>query len=556
MVSKLYFLYFKFNCNIMTHHRKGFLLLSLIFVFSLFLFDRSECQVPNFRLHPSSNAQIEPFIVKHPQNSMLMFASAYTISASFRSEGVYVSTDGGHTWKGTDTLNSGVSTNNHGGDPGPIIDKDGNFIMTHLGSFIVGMFSNRSTDMGATWSGNYQIASGDQDKGTPGTDDYSSSPFYGRSYIVCTRFINPFPIVCAFTTSGGANWSSVNQINNTPSGFLSLGADLKTNVDGSVCVTWAGVLTTQPLNEKFCGFGRSTNGGLNWIVNENIFEMNGVKTSNLQPWGIRINGYPHIEIDKTGGSRNGWIYIVTGEKDLLPAGTDPDIIFHRSSDNGVTWSSAVRVNQDPLNNGKVQYFPAIAVDDNGGVNVVYYDNRNISSDSMDVYLSRSTDGGTTWSDYRINSDRFKPKPVTGAVGAGNQGDNIGVLFANNRLLPVWMDDRTGVYQAWGALVDLNTIGITKLDSELPESFSLIQNYPNPFNPSTKIVFKLQNSVSNVKILVNDAAGKLVAELVNNKLGAGNYEVIFNAENNPSGVYFCSMLVNGNTVDTKKMVLLK
>ncbi|MEZ4689194.1 MAG: hypothetical protein R3A12_03035 [Ignavibacteria bacterium] len=55
--------------------------------------------------------------------------------------------------------------------------------------------------------------------------------------------------------------------------------------------------------------------------------------------------------------------------------------------------------------------------------MIYYDNRNISSDSMDVYLSRSTDGGNNWNDYRINEHRFVPKTVSGSGGSGNQGDN-------------------------------------------------------------------------------------------------------------------------------------
>ena len=55
-------------------------------------------QVPNFRLYPSSTNQIEPAIVTHPTNPMIMFASAFTINFAFKSEGVYVTTDGGLTW--------------------------------------------------------------------------------------------------------------------------------------------------------------------------------------------------------------------------------------------------------------------------------------------------------------------------------------------------------------------------------------------------------------------------------------------------------------------------
>ncbi len=541
----------------------------ILFIFTLailFAVNDSRSQIQNFRIHPSSNAQIEPSITRSPVNPMIMFAASYTISNSFRSEGNYFSIDGGQTWFGSDTCNSGGSTNNHGGDPGPIIDKDGRFILTHQGGFIVGMFSNLSTDFGATWTNNTLIASGDQDKGTPGTDDVSTSAYYGRTYLVWTRFLSPFPIVSSYTTNGGTNWSSLVQINSTPTGYVSLGADIKVNYDGSVCVCWAGVLTSSPQNEKFCGFSRSTDGGANWNVNENIFAMNGVKTASLQPWNIRINGYPHIETDKTGGARNGWIYIVTGEKDLLPAGTDPDIIFHSSSDNGATWSQAVRVNQDPLNNGKVQYFPTLAVDDNGGINVVYYDNRNISSDSMDVYISRSTDGGLSWNDYRINDHRFKPKTVTGAVGSGNQGDNIGIVYNNNKLWPVWMDDHTGIYQIWIAPIDPDVLGVSRIGNTIPDSYYLGQNYPNPFNPATKIKFEIPAMRSGIgveridnpfyRLTVYDALGRETAVLLNETLSPGVYEADFNANGLPSGVYFYSLEADGRKVDTKRMMLLK
>lgn len=528
---------------------------SLLFIIILFLFwNDLSSQTPNFRIHPSNNAQIEPSITRHPVNPLILFASSYTISNSFRSEGVYFTTDGGLTWFGSDTCNSGGSTNNHGGDPGPVIDKDGRYILTHQGGFIVGMFSNTSTNFGASWTGNTLIASGDQDKGTPGTDDVSSSPFYGRTYITWTRFLNPFPIVSSFTTSGGSNWTSINQINTTPSGYISLGADIRVNAGGVVNVCWAGVLTTPPQNEKFCGFARSTDGGVSWIVNENIYAMNGVKTASLQPWNIRINGYPHVDNDKTGGVRNGWIYIVTGEKNLSPAGTDPDVVFHRSTDGGNTWSAGIRVNQDPLNNGKVQYFPAINVDDNGGLNVIYYDNRNISSDSMDVYLSRSTNGGDNWIDYRINDHRFVPKTVTGAPGAGNQGDNIGITSVGNILWPIWMDNRTNLYQVWTAPIDLNTISITQISSVIPEVFTLSQNYPNPFNPVTVIRYSIhENSFVNLKVF--DALGKEIETLVNQKQNAGMYEVNFDGYALQSGVYFYKIEA-GSFVTAKRMVLVK
>ena len=89
---------------------------------------------------------------------------------------------------------------------------------------------------------------------------------------------------------------------------------------------------------------------------------------------------------KVTGSRNGWLYIVTTDKNITPAGSDPDIILHRSTDSGQTWSDGIRVNQDQLNNGKIQYFPAIDIDNTGAINIIYYDDRNTSSDSAEIFI--------------------------------------------------------------------------------------------------------------------------------------------------------------------------
>lgn len=538
----------------------SFLILFLLCVFCFELM----AQFPSFRIHPSTSNQIEPAIVRHPGNPNIMFASAFTIRQSFKSEGVYLTTNGGVDWFGSDTLNGSPITN-HGGDPGPIIDKDGNLILTHQGGFIIGMFSNYSTNLGQTWSNNYQIAGNDQDKGSPATDDVPSSQYYGRTFLVWTRFTSPFPIVTSHTSNGGANWSGLIQINNSQSGHQSLGPTMSIGPQGQNYVSWASAILSSPFNEDCIGFAESTNGGVNWSVNECAYDCNGVKASMLAPWGIRVNGYPGMDVDKTGGNRNGWIYIVTAEKNLLPAGNDPDIVFHKSTDGGDTWSPGIRVNQDPFNNGRIQIFPAIRVDEAGGINVVYIDNRNINPDSAQVYFSRSTDGGTNWTDYLVSDHKFRPKGIAGA-GSGNQGDNIGITSGNNKLWPVWMDDATGVYQIWTAPIDLNTIGIKKIDNIIPEIFSLKQNYPNPFNPVTKIKFDILQDVrremQDVRLVVYNALGEEISIVVNQKLSAGSYEVDFDArfdgeENNlSSGIYFYSLEVSGNKIDTKRMVLLK
>ena len=96
--------------------------------------------------------------------------------------------------------------------------------------------------------------------------------------------------------------------------------------------------------------------------------------------------------------------------------------------------------------------------------------------------------------------------------------------------------------------------VEPLGNSIPNSFMLDQNYPNPFNPSTTIRFSVpENQLVTLKIY--NSIGEKIAEIVNQALPAGNYQVNWNAENNPSGIYFYTLTTN-NFKETKKMILLR
>jgi hypothetical protein len=97
-------------------------------------------------------------------------------------------------------------------------------------------------------------------------------------------------------------------------------------------------------------------------------------------------------------------------------------------------------------------------------------------------------------------------------------------------------------------------GIEPISGEIPQKFELYQNYPNPFNPVTTLKFQIPKSEF-VKLVVFDVTGREAAKLVNEELKPGIYEIDWNAENFPSGVYFYS-LTSGSFTQTKKLILLK
>lgn len=99
------------------------------------------------------------------------------------------------------------------------------------------------------------------------------------------------------------------------------------------------------------------------------------------------------------------------------------------------------------------------------------------------------------------------------------------------------------------------IGVNQLSSTVPSNFRLGQNYPNPFNPVTKIMFSVPSGSHITKLLIYDALGRQVTELVNNELSAGEYETEWYSAQFSSGVYFYK-LSSGSFSETKKMILLK
>ncbi len=103
-------------------------------------------------------------------------------------------------------------------------------------------------------------------------------------------------------------------------------------------------------------------------------------------------------------------------------------------------------------------------------------------------------------------------------------------------------------------------GLKNISSNAPDKFNLYQNYPNPFNPVTKIKFDVgktyNQNVSVIRILIYDETGRLIRKIFDGFLRSGTYEIEFNAENLPSGIYFYTLVNNLNIVLTRKLVLLK
>ena len=118
-------------------------------------------------------------------------------------------------------------------------------------------------------------------------------------------------------------------------------------------------------------------------------------------------GQTSIAVDTSDGPYHGNVYLLCSvERNSNP---DPlDVMFARSTNGGVNWSSPIKVNDDPSTSA-YQWFGTMSVAPNGRIDVIWLDTRdNPGTYISALYYSNSTDGGATWSPNERLSDYFDP----------------------------------------------------------------------------------------------------------------------------------------------------
>ncbi|MEM9024361.1 MAG: sialidase family protein, partial [Bacteroidota bacterium] len=127
-----------------------------------------------------------------------------------------------------------------------------------------------------------------------------------------------------------------------------------------------------------------------------------------------------------------------------------DIWVTRSTDGGDTWSEPTRVNDDA---GKAhQFFSWMAVDQTTGyLYVVFYDRRNHAEHETDVYLAYSTDGGASFTNVKISESPFVPDKSVFF------GDYNNISVHGGVIRPIWTRYAGRKLSIWTALINEKTL---------------------------------------------------------------------------------------------------
>ncbi|MBN8572183.1 MAG: T9SS type A sorting domain-containing protein [Ignavibacteria bacterium] len=382
-------------------------------------------------------------------------------------------------------------------------------------------------------------------------------------YIVTTRLASPDTSYILKTTDGGDNWNIVlrgptntiggfNNIQfiNSQTGFACGNFLWKTTNAG---INWFNINTSGAFPEHMHvlnqdtiwiidsesltgGVYRTTNGGTNWVRQLSLGSQNPTNiyfynkdigyTASSVMYKTTNGGVNWFNTNQTGFADMQFINETTGWKCYGP--------MQKTTNGGLSWVTQTLPSGNYISLAQISSFSVLNKDTIWGCNgnVTY---PNGQSRGM-IYTT--TNGGNNWlyqvPDTSINIYRYYHIQFI--------NKSCGWAYAVNK----------GIHTKVGG-DPLTLINYTA--SQIPKQYYLYQNYPNPFNPGTSIAYQI-STAGDVNIKVYDIGGKEITTLVNQKKNAGSYEVRFYAFNLSSGIYFYALSVDGTTVQTKKMMLVK
>ena len=438
---------------------------------------------PNVLVSQDGNvAHTELHVAAHPTDAQRLVGMATTVrdaGAKVFLE-LYATDDGGFTWKSnvpSHLLDKG------GGDPIVGYGAHGTPFGVALGDH--GMWVYRSADSGFTWDNGVRAGTGDHERLSV---DYSAGRYAGRMYLAAEvsdgQSAHPDSMLRAVhlwrSEDDGRSWIGPVAVAHEATHGIAVNALVVTS-DGTVAIF---------LN-KYPNPSRDTT-TQSWEIELATSTDGGVTFSPPRPIGEqRFGGYADFRrkqragrvdwpggfdaaVDTRGSRFHDRMYIVYCEGRTPNEGTR--IAFRWSADHGKTWSPPRDI--VPERRGDVSQFqPAIAVNSDGTIGVMWYDTRDVI-DGWNLYFTASTDGGDTWATpVRVSSEptvaftAANDRPVPFVVRQAPAGIAVAMLSAFSRwpaggdymglaadasgvFHPFWVDGRSGIFEVYTSRVQV------------------------------------------------------------------------------------------------------
>lgn len=307
---------------------------------------------------------------------------------------------------------------------------------------------HRSTDYGHTWEGPYEIGpatnpNGDSSGGSAADaadkELVDVDPETGRVIMTWSNFtsepsaLGGVEISSTFSdglaTATPPTWSTRVILGTTAAdGQMSI-PRFAGNGSTNVYAAWSRFPTASQRNiavarstDNGATFGAAVNAAADFLMMDEVLGND------------RVNNSPSLAVDTSSGPFSGNVYLTYSNNNNLDGA---DVVFQRSTNQGVTFSAPLRLNSRPAMD-RAQWFPWVTVDTTGRVYVFYYD-QGIATDGdlMETSVTFSDDAGTTWSRPAPLTDRPFHAGYGNDTGQPNLGDYNQAVARSGELFAVW-----------------------------------------------------------------------------------------------------------------------
>ncbi|MDC7993552.1 T9SS type A sorting domain-containing protein [Altibacter sp. HG106] len=434
------------------------------------------------------DAANEPSIAVDPTNAdriVIGWRQFDAIASNFRQAGYGYSTDGGITFTFPGVLDPGVFRS----DPVLDFDLDGNFYYNSLqDSFECDVFE--ITDGGVVWEAPVPARGGDKqwmriDRSGSDSDGFNYS-YWNSSFTTCP------PGNFTRSTDGSETFETCIEVAGDPFwGTLAVddsGVLYLVGVGGS-----SGVIVVRSLNAQNAG------SSIVWETPSEV-DLQGFLNAGVLVNPVGLLGQAWVDVDISSGPGAGNVYVLASVE--RTNGDPADVMFSRSTDGGVTFETALRLNTDAGSNA-YQWMGTMSVAPNGRIDVVWLDTRDAPSGTVDsvLYYTFSDDQGTTWEPEMILSDAFDP--TIGYPNQSKMGDYFDMVSTNQGAHLAWANTLNGGQDVYYTFIEPESFGL----AEVPLA-DAVTIYPNPVTSETVIDLNFPTAQT-TRISVIDLQGREV-----------------------------------------------